>query len=68
MAGHEQRVADRGDDRPLHPAVQELQTLIDGDPLVGMLARRMIEEVPSAKPYTRRHLHNPRRCCACSTR
>ena len=59
LAGHEQRVAERGGDQPLHPAVQELQTLIEDDPLVGMYARRMIEEVPAAKPYTRRHLRSP---------
>lgn len=59
LAGHEQRVADRGEDQPLHPAVQELQALLDGDPLVGMYARRMIQEVPPAKPYSRRHLHSP---------
>ncbi len=59
LAGHEQRVGERSEDRPLHPAVRELQTLIEDDPVVGMFARRMIEEVPPAKPYTRRHLHSP---------
>ncbi|GAC1611858.1 MAG: phosphatidylserine decarboxylase family protein [Mycobacteriales bacterium] len=59
LAGHEQRVADLGDDRLLHPTLQALQALIEDDPLIGMYARRMIEEVPPAKPYTRRHLHNP---------
>ncbi len=59
LAGHEQRVGERGEDQPLHPAVRELQTLIENDPLVGMHARRMIEQVPPAKPYTRRHLHTP---------
>ncbi len=59
LAGHEQRVGEPGQDRPLHPALHELQTLIENDPLIGMLARRMIEEVPAAKAYTRRHLHSP---------
>lgn len=59
LAGHEQRVAERDEDRPLHPAVDELRALIEDDPVIGMQAQRMIEEVPATKPYTRRHLHSP---------
>jgi phosphatidylserine decarboxylase len=59
LAGHAQRVEERGVDHPLHPAVARFQALLDDDPVLGMYVRRMIEEVPTSKPYTRRHLTSP---------
>lgn len=59
LAGHAQSVAERGADHPLHPAVADFQALLDADPLLGMYVRRMIDEVPHSKPYTRRHLTSP---------
>jgi phosphatidylserine decarboxylase len=59
LAGHAQRVDERGVDHPLHPAAADLKALLDDDPVLGMYVRRMIEEVPTSKPYTRRHLTSP---------
>lgn len=42
----------------LRPSVQALRDLIDGDPVVRMLFTRMIDEVPSAKPYRKKHIQS----------
>ena len=41
-----------------HPVVEEFRDLIDRDPIVRMLVTQMIEQVPHAKPYRRRHLQD----------
>src|SRR3954470_24302812 len=43
---------------PLHPAVEEFRTLIDRDPIVRMYVTQMIEQVPHAKKYRKRHLED----------
>ncbi|WP_374969260.1 phosphatidylserine decarboxylase family protein [Terrabacter sp. BE26] len=57
LAGHRERVESHGE-RQLHPVVQEFAQLIDGDPVLRMYAERMIAEVPSGKPYSKRHLQS----------
>ena len=42
----------------LHTAVEGLRELIEGDPVVRLLLTEMIEQVPHARPYTRRHLES----------
>jgi phosphatidylserine decarboxylase len=37
----------------------EFQELIDTDPVVRMYINQMIAQVPTAKPYTKRHLDSP---------
>ena len=40
----------------LHPAVEEFRELIDGDPIVRLLTAQMIEQAPTSRTYSRRHL------------
>ncbi|QEH32723.1 phosphatidylserine decarboxylase [Aquisphaera giovannonii] len=42
----------------LQPVVQELKDLIDRDPIVRMYFTQMIEQVPHAKPYRKRHIED----------
>jgi phosphatidylserine decarboxylase len=42
----------------LHPAVGELRDLIDRDPIVCMYFRQMLEQVPHAKAYRKRHVES----------
>jgi phosphatidylserine decarboxylase len=58
LAGHRERVEARGEQIVLHPVMVEFQGLIDGDPVVRMYMNQMIAQVPSAKPYTKRHLES----------
>jgi phosphatidylserine decarboxylase len=58
LAGHRQRVEARGEQVVLHPVLAEFQELIDTDPVVRMYVNEMIEQVPSTKPYSRRHLES----------
>lgn len=58
LTGFRQRVEAKGEQVALHPVVAELADLLDREPLLRMYAERMIEEVPSTKPYRRRHLHS----------
>jgi len=53
-----QRADARGDETTLHPVLVEFQALIATDALVRMQLERMLEEVPQAKPYSRRHVHD----------
>ena len=57
LAGHRQRVAAKGD-QPLHPVLVEFQQLIDTDPVVRLYMNEMIDQVPSTKPYRKRHLES----------
>ena len=47
-----------GGSSTLHPVIEEFRELIDSDPIVRMYLTQMIEQVPHAKRYTRRHLEN----------
>ncbi len=58
LAGHRERVEARGEQVVLHPVLTEFQELIDTDPLVRMYLNQMIAQVPSTKPYRKRHLEN----------
>ncbi|MCW3032241.1 MAG: hypothetical protein JWM60_586 [Solirubrobacterales bacterium] len=58
LAGHRERVEARGEQVVLHPVLVEFQELIDGDPVVRMYMNQMIAQVPSAKPYSKRHLES----------
>ena len=42
----------------LHPVMTEFQELIDTDPVVRMYINQMIAQVPSTKPYRKRHLES----------
>src|SRR5487761_1690499 len=56
LAGHRERAEARGEQVVLHPVLTEFQELIDTDPVVRMYMNQMIEQVPSSKPYRKRHL------------
>jgi phosphatidylserine decarboxylase len=43
---------------PLHPAVEALRAVIDGDPILRMHAHQMIEQVPIGREYSSRHLES----------
>jgi phosphatidylserine decarboxylase len=58
LAGHRERVEARGEQVVLHPVLCEFQELIDSDPVVRMYLNQMIDQVPSTKPYTKRHLES----------
>jgi phosphatidylserine decarboxylase len=58
LQGHRQRVQGRGEQIVLHPVIEEFQELIDGDPVVRMHINQMIEQVPTSKPYRKRHLES----------
>jgi phosphatidylserine decarboxylase len=58
LAGHRKRVEARGEQVVLHPVLTEFQELIDTDPVVRMYMNQMIAEVPTTKPYRKRHLQN----------
>lgn len=49
---------ERESHEPLHPAVERLRELVESDPTLRMYAIRMIEQVPTTKPYGRRPLHS----------
>ena len=59
LAGHRDRVHARGEQVVLHPVLAEFQELIDSDPVVRLYVNEMIAQVPSAKPYSKRHLESP---------
>ena len=42
----------------LHPVIDEFAALIDDDPIVRMYVTQMIEHVPHAKQYSKRHLES----------
>jgi phosphatidylserine decarboxylase len=56
LEGHVERVDGLGS-RELRPSVAAFKTLIDSDPVVGMLVHRMIEQRPEARE---RHAHHIR--------
>ena len=58
LEGHRERVETKGEQAVLHPVIDEFQELIDGDPVVRMYLNQMIEQVPSTRPYRKRHLES----------
>ncbi len=58
LDGHRERVEALGEQIVLHPVLTELQELIDTDPVVRMYMNQMIAQVPSTKPYRKRHLES----------
>jgi phosphatidylserine decarboxylase len=58
LAGHRERVEARGEQVALHPVLAEFQELMDTDPVVRMYMNQMIAQVPSTKPYRKRHLQS----------
>jgi phosphatidylserine decarboxylase len=58
LAGHRERVEARGEQVVLAPVMVEFQELIDSDPVVRMYMNQMIEQVPSNKNYSKRHLES----------
>jgi phosphatidylserine decarboxylase len=58
LAGHRERVEARGEQVVLAPVMVEFQELIDNDPVVRMYMNQMIEQVPSNKNYSKRHLES----------
>ncbi|MFZ7089323.1 phosphatidylserine decarboxylase family protein [Curtobacterium sp. RRHDQ10] len=43
-------------DRELRPSVRAFADIVDHDPVLRMLAVRMIDEVPPSKPYRKQHV------------
>jgi phosphatidylserine decarboxylase len=58
LAGHRERVEARGEQVVLHPVLTEFQGLMNSDPVVRMYMNQMIAQVPSTKPYSKRHLES----------
>jgi phosphatidylserine decarboxylase len=58
LQGHRERVEAKGDQAALHPVIAEFQELIEGDCIVRMYMNEMIAQVPTTKPYTKRHLES----------
>ena len=56
LEGFVREVRAKADGATLHPLVLEFRELIDGDPVVRMLVTQMIEQVPHARPYRKRHV------------
>jgi len=57
LSGHVERVDGR-EAQDLRPSVAAFKSLIDSDPVVAMLVRRMIEQVPQTRAYTDRHVRD----------
>ena len=51
-------VRDKSDRVTLHPVIEEFHGLIESDPVVRMYFTQMIEQVPHAKRYSKRHLES----------
>ncbi len=58
LEGHRERINKKGEQMELHPVIAEFQELIETDPIVRLYAHQMIEQVPSGKPYKKRHLES----------
>jgi phosphatidylserine decarboxylase len=58
LAGQRERVATQGDERPLHPVIEEFRQLIDSDPVIRLYLNEMIAQVPTSRQYSKRHLES----------
>jgi phosphatidylserine decarboxylase len=68
LAGHRERVAAKGEQVPLHPALAEFQALIDSDPVVRMYFNEMIAQVPRTGNTASGTWKACGRCCGWSTK
>ncbi len=57
LKSHSERV-DAAGAKELRPSIAAFGELIANDPVVGMLARRMIEQVPENRTYQERHIRD----------
>jgi len=60
LAGHAERAEARAGQALRHRSVQAFAELIETDPVVGMYVQRMIDQVPTGRQYSTRHLSSPR--------
>ena len=58
LEGLVQEVRDKTDGAMLEPVIEEFRELIERDPVVRMYVTQMIEQVPHAKRYSKRHLES----------
>jgi len=58
LVGHRERVNASGQDITLDPVLIEFRKLMDAEPVVRMHLNEMISQVPRAKQYSQRHLHD----------
>ncbi len=58
LDGHREQVEGRDERVVLHPVLSDFQELMDTDPMVRMYMNQMIVQVPSTKPYRKRHLES----------
>ena len=58
LDGHRERVQADSEQLALHPVIEEFRELVDTDPTVRMYLNQMIDQVPSTKPYRKRHLES----------
>lgn len=42
----------------LHPVMQELQDLVDSDPVIRLYSNETVAQLPTSKPYHARHLES----------
>ncbi|MFL5865401.1 MAG: phosphatidylserine decarboxylase family protein [Solirubrobacteraceae bacterium] len=56
LAGRRERVEAKGEEVVLHPVLIEFGELIEADGVVRMYMNEMIAQVPSTKPYSKRHI------------
>ena len=56
LAGHAERAQARAGQPLRHRSVQAFAELIETDPVVGMYVQRMIDQVPTGRQYSKRHL------------
>ena len=63
LAGHVERAEARQGQPLRHRSVAAFAELIETDPVVGMYVRRMIDQVPTTRAYTERHLTSPAQLC-----
>ncbi len=59
LAGHAERAEARAGQALRHRSVVAFAELIGTDPVVGMYVRRMIDQVPTGRQYSKRHLSSP---------
>jgi phosphatidylserine decarboxylase len=59
LAGHAERADARAGQPLRHRSVQAFADLIRTDPVIGMYVQRMIDQVPTRRQYSKRHLTSP---------
>jgi len=59
LAGHAERAEARAGQALRHRSVQAFAELTEADPVVGMYVQRMVDQVPTGREYSKRHLSSP---------